>query len=251
MVLRGGTQFFDNAANTVTSPASGDLQQGTVLLIASFADVANVLRNVVRNDPLSTGAGISIFRTAANGTVLRAQIVRGAGTPQQVDTPASGLVVGAPMVYAVQWDIAGGSPTSYLARVGTPLSDVTTSPANGSGTHSGAGLTWLVGGTTAAAMTAWAFAVSSVRLTLAEMRAWQDEPTRPIRGAVVQWVLNEFGYARDLSGNGLHGVASGAIPHPQPLVLRPGYKRRSYLDAVPAAGGSVFSSYYYDTMRVA
>lgn len=226
-MTRRGLKFVDNAANTVTSPASVDLQQGTVLMVFAASDVANVLRNVAGR----TGGAQNhtAFRRSADGTSIRVQIQRGAGTPQQVDTPTGWLVAGVPTAFCYQWDIAAGTPTAYLSKFGAPLADVSTSPTAGSGTHNAAGATWQVGGSQSAGMTVWAFAVSSVRLSIAEMNAWQRDPMAPLRGAVVQWVADEgsAGLLTDLTQNNLHGTISGAKPTSTQIALSGRMVRRS------------------------
>lgn len=221
-MIDSGLKFTDNSAHTAVSPAGTNMQTGTVMVLVSFSDVANVLRGVVNR----TGGAQnqSIFRRSADGTSIRVQIGRGAGTPQQVDTPAGGIVVNVPMQFAYQWDIASGGPTSYLTRVGLPLADTTTSPTNGSGTHDSTNATWQLGSSTSAGMVVWAFAVSNVRLTLAEMQQWFASPSPNFRGKELFWLPGMSLW--DWTGKGLHATVTGAVPVPATAPLAGVIRRR-------------------------
>lgn len=200
--------FTEGSAHTVTSATGGaGAQQGTVMMLLRPTSTAAALRHLFTE---TGGSGMSAFRRAADGTSVRLQVFRGAGTPQQVDSPTGMLVVGRRIRLVLQWDIAG-NPALYYAYDGNRLVNASTTPAAGSGAHSTTAQVWTVGSATAAGMVVWEFGVSEAVLSVEEMEAFFRHPDRRFRSSRVAWVLgsNSTQLTRDLTGNAMHGTVSG------------------------------------------
>lgn len=211
-----GIAFTENTTNGIASAAIATSPQiGTYLAWIIPSDVSNVSRGIFGKN--GGTQGVTILKRTPDGTQARMTAGRST-TGQTVDTPSGAMVAGVPICMAFQFDIAGGSPTSYTGSVLRPLTDVTTSAVNGSGTHTSTNGQFFVGKVTGAAvnamgMTVLAFAASTVRLTVPEMRDWQAKPSPNLRGVEVFWRLGDNGnvYVQDFTVNAYHGTVTGAV----------------------------------------
>jgi hypothetical protein len=192
---------------------------GTVLVWFIPSSTANANRAIA-----GKGGGTNGFtfnRRLTDGTAVEFLATRST-TAQSVISATGLLTVGQAICLGGQFDIAGGSPTLYAGTIGGPLLDISTSPANGSGTHNNSAGDYRVGatGANAAGGIYYAFAFSLYRLTLDEMRAWQANPSPNLRGCDCFWRLGMQGglIAYD-EASGWRGVATSAVVAPDAFPL--------------------------------
>lgn len=221
--MSAGLRLTEGAASNMRSAATGiNTQIGTFLLWFVPTSVANANRAIAGKGGGTNG--VTWNRRTADGTAVEFIATR-TTTPQSVISATGLLAAGQAICLGGQFDIAGGNPTLYAGTLGGPLNDISTSPSNGSGTHTNTTGDYRCGasGANASGGIYYAFAVSLYRLTLDEMRVWQFNPSPNIRGCDCFWRLGMQGglIAYD-EAEGYRGVATSAVVAPDALpIVRP------------------------------
>jgi hypothetical protein len=204
-----------NLTGGSTGPTAADnLAAGTILMWIKPVAISNVYRVWVAKPKDASTDGITFFQKSGDGTAFKLIAAR-ATSNQTVESATGILTAGVWHFNGVSWDITNGNPKAFHGTQTATVTDVTTSPANGSGAKNDDSANDLMVGNqdatnsfSANATIAW-WSLWNVTLSLSQIESQRLQPFVG-SGCIAFHHFSGTGTQTDLSGTGFNGTVTGA-----------------------------------------